>query len=69
MARIRGSSRRGRAETTTRVALEKRPRMYAQEIASMRDIGQRRAALGLVPLELQEQVKTHLRIAWERRRR
>jgi hypothetical protein len=43
---------------------EKRPRDWAAEIASIESLEDRRELLKKVPAELQELVKTHLKIYW-----
>lgn len=43
---------------------EPRPRHYARQILSIRDLEQRRRALLEVPAEWQELVRTHVAIAW-----
>lgn len=44
----------------------RRPRHYASDIAAMKSLEQRRAAIELVPEEWRELVKTHLLIRAER---
>lgn len=48
---------------------EKRPRHYAAEIAAMKSLEQRRAAIEAVPAEWRELVKAHLMIRAEWRSR
>lgn len=45
----------------------KRPRQWAAEIAALKTLNERRAALTQVPPELKELVQTHLRLLWEQR--